>query len=150
MCPTEFRHKESSPAVNQVVCQLLSMQVAKVEQALLQKEALFAKRGEAAGTRRDFIKPEVPDRQWALWNEAFDVLSRGDAGRGEGRVFLSQLVRENDLCPAICEFMCSVITGSGEGNEPGFSRESFLQKLLELSPWRVKRQVLSQGTFSPV
>ena len=44
----------------------------------------------------------------------------------------------------------SVITGSGEGNEPGFSRESFLQKLLELSPWRVKRQVLSQGTFSPV
>ncbi|CAE7260519.1 unnamed protein product, partial [Symbiodinium necroappetens] len=84
MCPTEFRHKESSPAVNQVVCQLLSMQVAKVEQALLQKEALFAKRGEAAGTRRDFIKPEVPDRQWALWNEAFDVLSRGDAGRGEG------------------------------------------------------------------
>ncbi|CAE7839309.1 unnamed protein product [Symbiodinium sp. CCMP2592] len=81
MCPTEFRHKESSPAVSQVVGQLLSMQVATVEQALLQKEALFAKRGEAAaGTRKNFIKPAVPDRHWALWNEAFDVLSQSGAG----------------------------------------------------------------------
>ncbi|CAE7662893.1 unnamed protein product, partial [Symbiodinium sp. CCMP2456] len=45
MCPTEFRHKESSPVVSQVIGQLLSMQVAKVEQALLQKAISNAKYG---------------------------------------------------------------------------------------------------------
>ncbi|OLQ10850.1 hypothetical protein AK812_SmicGene5404 [Symbiodinium microadriaticum] len=68
MCPTEFRHKEG-------------LQVAKVEEALSRKEALFAKNGEAAATRRKFIKPSVPDHQWDLWNEAFDSFSSAESSR---------------------------------------------------------------------
>lgn len=150
MCPTEFRHKEGNPAIDQVVGQLLRLQVAKVEEALSRKEALFAKNGEAAATRRKFIKPSVPDHQWDLWNEAFDSFSSAESSR-EGHVSLSELVRRNDICPAVCDFICKIIAGSrSEGPDPGFSKESFLQKILQLSPWRVKREILSQGRLSAV
>ncbi|CAE7562777.1 unnamed protein product [Symbiodinium sp. CCMP2592] len=151
MCPTEFRHKEGNPAVNLVVGQLLRLQVAKLEEALARKEALFAKNGEAVTARRKFIKPSVPDHQWDLWNEAFDSFSSVESDSREGHVSLLALVRQNDVCPAVCDFMCQIVTGSrAEGPDPGFSKESFLQKLLELSPWRVKKEILSQGRLSAV
>ncbi|CAE7760570.1 unnamed protein product, partial [Symbiodinium sp. CCMP2456] len=149
MCPTEFRHKEGNPAIHQAVGQLLRLQVAKVEETLSRKEALFAKNGEAVATRRKFIKPSVPDHQWDLWNKAFDSFSSAESDSREGHVSLSELVRQNDVCPAVCDFMCKIIAGNrAEGSDPGFSKECFLQKLLQLSPWRVKRQILSQGRFS--
>ncbi|OLP95880.1 hypothetical protein AK812_SmicGene21954 [Symbiodinium microadriaticum] len=62
------------------------------------------------------------------------------------QVSMSELVRQNDLCPAVCEFICNIITGSCDGSEPCFSKELWLRRFLELSPWRVKKEVLSQGS----
>ncbi|CAE7328171.1 unnamed protein product [Symbiodinium sp. CCMP2456] len=143
MCPTDFRHKEGNPAINQVV----GMQVVKVEEALSQKEALFANSGEVPITRRKFIKHSVPDNHWALWNQAFEAFENGT---GKGQVSMSELVRQNDLCPVVCEFICNIITGSCDGSEPCFSKEQWLRRLLELSSWRVKKEVLSQGRLCAV
>ncbi|CAE7351823.1 unnamed protein product [Symbiodinium sp. CCMP2592] len=147
MCPTDFRHKEGNPAINQVVGQLLRMQVVKVEEALSQKEALFAKSGEIPIMRRKFIKHSVPDNHWALWNQAFDAFENGT---GKGQVSMSELVRQNDVCPMVCEFICNIITGSSDGSEPCFSKELFLRRCLELSSWRVTKEVLSQGRLCAV
>lgn len=147
MCPTDFRHKEGNPAINQVVGQLLRMQVVKVEEALSQKEALFAKSGEVPIMRRKFIKHSVPDNHWALWNQAFDAFENGT---GKGQVSMSELLRQNDMCPMVCEFICNIITGGSDGSEPCFSKELFLRRCLELSSWRVKKEVLSQGRLCAV
>ena len=40
--------------------------------------------------RKRFIKPAVPERQWALWNSAFDSFSPSEAGTG--KVSVSALV----------------------------------------------------------
>ena len=151
MCPIDFRPKEGNPATDQAVSQLLRMYVVRVEENLAQKEALFAKSSHAGAVspRKRFIKPAVPERQWALWNNAFDAFSPSETGTG--RVSISGLVHQHDICPAVCDFMCNIIArGSTEAHEPGFSKEVFLQKMLELSSWRVRKENLSQGRLCAV
>ncbi|CAE7516917.1 unnamed protein product [Symbiodinium pilosum] len=146
MCPTEFRPKEGNPLIDQVVGQLLRMNVTNVEESLKSKEALFASRSEAAANRRKFIKPAVPEHQWAQWNQAFDAFSPTETATASGRLSVSGFVRQNDVCPTICEFMCEIIRRNrAEGHEPSFSKEEFLQKMLEISACRVRKDTLRQG-----
>ena len=66
---------------------------------------------------------------------------------------LSHVTRWAAAAPVHCccaSVQGNIITGSCDGSEPCFSKELWLRRFLELSPWRVKKEVLSQGRLCAV
>ena len=103
-------------------------------------EAPFASSG---GTRRQsFLKPAVTERQWSSWNDAFDMMT--PSAGSTGRVTLKELAFQHEMCPATCEYLCKAV-GSGGQQELGFTKEEFLQKMLEVSGQRVRKEFLVLG-----
>ncbi|CAE7742181.1 unnamed protein product [Symbiodinium sp. CCMP2456] len=141
-CGVEARPNESKPQLDEVVGDFLRLQVRQLEESLAQMESLFAS-GNRVTRRPSFIKPAVTQRQWSLWNHAFDMMTPTAAS--SGRVTLKEFAFQHDLCPATCLYLCQSIGHSSEVHELGFTKEEFLQKMLDTFRHRVRKEFLIHG-----
>ncbi|CAE7199579.1 unnamed protein product [Symbiodinium sp. CCMP2592] len=141
-CGVEQRPNESKPQLDQVVGDFLRHQVRQLEETLAQLESLFAS-GNGVTGRPSFIKPAVTQRQWSLWNEAFDMMTPTCANTG--RVNLKEFAFQHDICPATCVYLCQSIGHGTEMHDLGFTKDEFLQKMLDTFRHRVRKEFLVQG-----
>ncbi|CAE7902026.1 unnamed protein product [Symbiodinium sp. KB8] len=141
-CGIEARPNESKPELDEVVGDFLRLQLRQLEETLAQMESLFAS-GNGVTRRPSFIKPAVTQRQWSLWNHAFDMMTPTAAS--SGRVTLKEFAFQHDLCPATCLYLCQSIGHSTEVHELGFTKEEFLQKMLDTFRYRVRKEFLIHG-----
>lgn len=130
ICPKDYRPKDGNPLVESVVCHFLTMQQAKTEELLAQKKLLFAPQG-CQVPLRSFLKQEVPESSWTQWNQVFDMLSGG-----EDHVTFKVLADSRLLPPEVCRFLCSMMASNFSQAADSFSREEFLQKLVDISEFR--------------
>ncbi|CAJ1394541.1 unnamed protein product [Effrenium voratum] len=140
MCPLEYKVQDGIAEVDAVVDCLLQHQVAKIEQTISQKAALFEPRRAASTQKMDFVlKPKVPGATWTLWQEVFAILDP----RNTGWITNPALQSTRLICPEVCNYMCELLCGAAsvavrqqEAPSDGFSKEDFLRKMLEVTNLR--------------
>ncbi|CAE7246964.1 unnamed protein product [Symbiodinium sp. CCMP2592] len=141
VCPKDYRPKQGSQEVEQVVGDFLTMQLASQEKALAEKEAMFLEEPSPVATRMSFLKPPVSDTAWNLWIRVFDLLDVD----GTWSLTFAKLAGSQLLPIEVCDYMCRNIGGTGLGGPcDGFSKEEFLQKMMDVGNCRPRKATLKQ------
>ncbi|CAE7862734.1 unnamed protein product [Symbiodinium necroappetens] len=131
MCPSEYRPKEGNPAVDSVVGEFLALQLTREEEVLAQKEALFAYEKAPKATVKSFLKLQVPEASWRLWDRAFDLLDLD----GAGLLTRDKLAGSHQIPYEVCNWMCQQM-GSMDSADRGsfsFDKGAFMKKMADLS-----------------
>ena len=135
MCPKEYRAKEVNPVVDKVICELLTKQLARNEELLAQKKTLFTPHTGRQMAVKSFLKAEVPESAWALWNQAFDILDV----EGQGYLSMQTLIAANLFPLELCHFIRRMLADANTASGRGVSKEMFLQKLVDVSDFRLTK-----------
>ncbi|CAE7236086.1 unnamed protein product [Symbiodinium sp. KB8] len=131
MCPSEYRPKEGNPNVDSVVGEFLALQLTREEEVLAQKEALFAYEKAPKATVKSFLKLQVPEASWRLWDRAFDLLDLD----GAGLLTRDKLAGSHQIPYEVCNWMCQQM-GSMDSADRGsfsFDKGAFMKKMADLS-----------------
>ena len=141
MCPKEYRPKPGNPAVDRVIGDFLTMQIARQEQIVAQRKALFAEEPHGTKALKSFIKPQVSESCWELWNHVFHLLDVD----GRWSLTFHKMASSHIVPVEVCDFMCKQIGGTRLGGpQDGFSKEEFLQKMLDIGNCRMRKETLWQ------
>ncbi|CAE7236090.1 hypothetical protein AK812_SmicGene21019 [Symbiodinium microadriaticum] len=141
VCPKDYRPKQGNQEVEQVVGDFLTMQLASQEKALAEKEAMFLEEQSLVATRPSFLKPPVSDTAWSSWIRVFDLLDVD----GTWSLTFAKLAGSQLLPIEVCDYMCKNIGGTGLGGpRDGFSKEEFLQKMIDVGNCRPRKATLKQ------